>query len=123
MHEIDKNPERLGGEVKRIILFKKEFIPLIRSGYKTQTRRIKTQIQPGDTLIAKTGYYSKPFARLKALKVFKQALCYISQKQVRAEGFEIEADLIACLEKITKGKPINLMTTEFNVIEFEVTKT
>ena len=71
------------------MLYKKRFIPLILNGTKTQTRRLnKPRYKVGDIVPAQTSYYSKPFAKLEAKRIWQELLSEMTIVEARAEGFD-----------------------------------
>ena len=72
-----------------MILFKKEFIPKILDGTKTQTRRLgKKRWNVGSIYQCKCSWFGKPFAKVEILSVQQEVLDNISENDARAEGFK-----------------------------------
>ena len=92
------------------LLFKKIFVPLIKSGRKTETRRLKTNLKAGDVVNAKTSWFSKPFAKLRIVSVEKERFCDIKPSAAKPEGFQTLSDLLATLVFISKDKWIRPTT-------------
>lgn len=58
----------------RLITFQEQFIPLIKDGTKTVTRRVKTDLKQGDTVCFKAGRNGKKEGYIKILSVTKERL-------------------------------------------------
>lgn len=75
--------------------FKDQYIPLILSGAKTQTRRHETQIEDGDVV----GFGAKGYL-LHVNSIRKEPLLDISDADVIAEGFATRSEFIAAWDAI-----------------------
>jgi len=102
----------------KILLFKKEFIPKIMKGTKTQTRRLESKLKEGDIVFAKISYYTHHFAKLKIIKIWQERLGDISNEDVKEEGFCSHFNFMKRLCEINKGKEIT-KDTILTAIKFE----
>jgi len=102
-----------------LILFKPEFVKIIKEGKKTQTRRKwkKCHIKAGDIQELKTRPIDKAFAKAKIIRVYRQKLIDMSFNEIRKEGFENREKFIECWLKIYGNWIPN---EEVYVIEFKV---
>jgi len=103
----------------KTLKFKDQFIPLILSGEKTQTRRYSTSLEDGDVVeFGAKGYL------LHVNSIRKEPLLDISDADVIAEGFATRSDFIASWEAIYSDAP--LARSKFNpsifILEFELLK-
>ena len=105
-----------------MILFKKEHVPLILSGRKTQTRRLwkRQRAKVGSIHLAKLKMLSKEyFARIRILKVWQERLSHLSTEDALKEGYPSRAHFLA------KFWEINGITSSqiwLWVVEFELLK-
>lgn len=103
-----------------MILFKKEFVPLILNGTKTQTRRKSNNRKVGSIHQCKTDYYSKPFASIRITNVEKAELRHVSYKDALAEGFECIMDFYDAWAGIHGVITPESLDEEIYVIDFEL---
>jgi len=77
-----------------MILFKREHVPMILSGRKTQTRRTgRCRWKVGTIRQAKTSYRKdSTFARIRILAIRQEPLGQISEADARAEGYNSVAE-------------------------------
>ena len=105
-----------------MILFKKEFIPLILSGKKYQTRRLwlNLRAKPGTYHWAQTSLKPETrFAKLYILRAEEWDGEMISMEDVRAEGFETEEEFWQTFNQLNTKRSVD-PRRRFYVIEFEI---
>ena len=87
-----------------MILFKSYHVQPILDGRKTQTRRKgKKRWNVGAVHQAQTGLFEEPFAKLKILGVREERLVAISERDVKAEGYESRGEFFQAWEIIHGG--------------------
>ena len=110
------------------MLFKKDHVELILSGKKTQTRRTwkKRRAVPGRVHKAKREMLSTEyFAKLLILRVWKEKVGDISERDAMKEGFQNAREFLKVFFEINKKKikPLSdWMEMEVFCIEFELYK-
>jgi hypothetical protein len=71
------------------LIFKKQLIPKIREGKKTQTRRRKKpKITVGKIYNIRINYQTSLLDKLEIMNIFQQNLGSMSLEEVKKEGFE-----------------------------------
>lgn len=104
--------------VKNMLLFKPEFVELILSGQKTQTRRFhKYPRKVGSIHECKVNYDSLPFCRVLILRVFQQMLCDISEMDVKREGFGSRQEFFDFFKFLGGNTSFVVTVYEFKVIQ------
>ena len=101
------------------MLFKPEHIPMILNGTKTATRRDwkKPMVKVGNDYPVKTQMLSKEtHCRIKVLKIYKQKLRYMNDKDAFKEGYYFK-DFVEIWKKINGKWDGDL---EVYVIEFKL---
>ncbi len=85
-----------------MILFKKEHVPMILSGRKTQTRRMgKKRWNVGAIHQVKTGFKKDDqFGSVRILNVREEQLKHITEESARAEGYDSVSDYMDIFMKI-----------------------
>jgi len=104
-----------------LILFKPEHVDMIRSGRKTQTRRIwkKPRAKVGAVHLAKTKMLSREyFAKLRILDVYREFPSDISDDDARAEGYDDASAYLVAFCRINHLSAIPDKTVF--VVKFEV---
>ena len=92
----------------KCISFLPEFIPLIKSGEKTVTRRIKTNLEPGDIVYFKSGRTGKKEGYIKIIKEKRELLDDIKEfwyntiEEFKKEGFKNIENFIEIWNKLNK---------------------
>ena len=90
------------------MLFKPEFIELIKSGRKTQTRRLwKTaHVRVGGVYDARTKLFERAsvFARIQVLSLRREKIAEISEDDARAEGFASRVEFLKAFRRINQNK-------------------
>ena len=83
------------------LIFNKSYLPLIRSGEKTQTRRMKKpQLKVGHSYQLRTNYSTPLPDRILITRIFPQRLEGISTGDVAKEGFGSKTEFIAAISGI-----------------------
>lgn len=94
------------------MLFKPEHVDMIRSGRKTQTRRIwksGPRAKVGKLHWAKTAYNKDSrFARIEILRVWQEPLGAISDADAWAEGYDNQLDYLNAFLRINKATEENI---------------
>lgn len=86
------------------LIFNKRYLPLIRSGEKTQTRRRKKpQLRVGRSYRLRTNYATTHPDRFLVTRIFPQRLEDVSPVDVAKEGFGSKAEFIAAISGIYGG--------------------
>ena len=104
-----------------MILFKPEHVDMIRSGRKTQTRRIwkKPRAKVGAVHLAKTKMLSREyFAKLRILDVYREFPSDISDDDARAEGYDDAEAYLKAFCRINRLSEVPDKTVF--VVKFEV---
>ncbi len=81
-----------------MLLFKPEYVDLILSGKKTETRRTweKRRAVPGAIHQCRTSYGAPIFARVHILEVYQQSVFEMTDRDAQRDGFD---DLNAFIAK------------------------
>jgi len=86
------------------ILFKPEYVPLILSGKKTQTRRLwkRPRVKKGCIYQARTELFGKPFALIKVKRLWRQRIWDMTEEEARAEGYKDWSHFLEAFVEINK---------------------
>ncbi len=101
-----------------MLLFKPEYVDLILSGEKTETRRTwaKRRAVPGATHQCRTSYGAPIFAHVKILEVFQQRVHDMTDLDARRDGFP---DLEAFILKTQYDELQTVWVVRFEVVEVD----
>ena len=107
------------------MIFKREHVPMILDGRKTQTRRTgKKRWNVGAVHQCKTSYTSKPFAMVRILRVWQERLGGINWRDAIAEGYPSQIEYLEAFYRIYKipwwdTQPLNepVWCVEFELVE------
>ncbi len=103
------------------LIFNKSYLPLIRSGEKTQTRRTnKPSLRVGRSYRLRIDFFSFLPDRILITRIFPQRLGSISLSDVTKEGFGSKAEFIAAISGIygSISPDDELWVVEFKYIGF-----
>ena len=94
-----------------MILFKKDLVPLIASGQKTQTRRYwkSPRVKVGSVHRVNTSYYpTTGFTglRIRILRVWEQQLSDVTENEAVAEGFHNLHDFVEYFFCLNGGRSV-----------------
>jgi hypothetical protein len=83
------------------LLFKTQFLPKIREGKKTQTRRLKQpRLKIGRSYHITKKYNTTKPEKVKILNIFQQKLGEISEEEINKEGFNTKQEFIKAWKAI-----------------------
>ncbi len=83
------------------LIFNKSYLPLIRSGTKTQTRRMKKpQLKVGRSYRLRVNYSTTLPDKILITRIFTQRFSDLSPGDVAKEGFGSRAEFIAAISGI-----------------------
>lgn len=121
-----------------MLSFSRESARKILNGDKTETRRFweKCRVKVDSLQQAKCeGWYAAPFALLKVVKVWQEALAELDIEAVRREGYEDEMKFLdelvrlnkrklgrSCTAEMSEGEFAELLAMEPWVVRFELVK-
>lgn len=99
-----------------MLLFKPEFVDLILSGRKTQTRRVhKRPRRVGSIHNCQINFDSKPFCRVLITRVRHQMLCDISEADILKEGFNSRGEFFKFFERYGGNSSFVVTVYDFKV--------
>ena len=107
------------------MLFQKEHVLLILQGKKTQTRRLwqRPMVKVGGTYWAETKMFrpSSRFARLTVIRLWKERLEDISEKDARAEGYTSVASFLTAFATINRiRRDLSWLRERVTCVELEL---
>ena len=86
------------------LLFKTQFLPKIREGKKTQTRRLKQpRLKIGKSYHIRKNYQTTQPEKVKILNIFQQKLSEISEEEINKEGFKTKQEFIKAWKAIYRS--------------------
>lgn len=101
--------------------FKKEFVPMILSGQKTETRRMWDVQRVRENSIHECkceGWFGPPFARIRVDMVWKEKLSQMSDESAIREGFEDVMHFVAEFVRINSRRFNHMTLADMNEAEF-----
>jgi len=99
-----------------VLIFRKEYLPLIRLGVKTQTRRLRRPlVKPGRAYRLRVNYSSALRERILVERVFPQRLSEVTLEDAVKEGFTSVEEFASAIKSLYAGLGLD---PELWVVEF-----
>lgn len=105
-----------------MILFKPELVEKIRTGEKTQTRRLwkLARVKAGSIHQVNTSYFTKTDLRIRILRVWEENPLLISDHDAVAEGFRDRYEFLEYYLRLNAGRMLQSTDRRHYAVEFEL---